>query len=463
MTGKMESVMHSRAIMLTRRIALAVVLLLVPAGTTHAAIDGITVANGATVPFTAKLGHVETPDGGSLLIWGYAHGAGLAQYPGPTLIVEQGASFSIALTNEEIPAPVSLVFPGMTGVTASGGANTQAGVLTREALVGGTVTYQLTATHAGTYPYHTGSRADLGVDMGLTGAIVVRPAGFNPIAPRAYSHVGTSYDREYLFFLTEMDPNLHNTVEFHGLPALDATDNISGSFAVYWFINGRAAPDTMLEANTPNLPHQPYSALTKMFPGERVLMRVVGGGRDAHPFHHHGNHALVIARDGRLLESAPGLGPDLGYNVFTIQSSPGETVDAIFEWTGKDLGWDIYGTVAEHPHTCTQATCTDTTPVDGRNDSTGEACYDDTTKEYCPDHNKPFPVALPDVQELTIGPHYSGSPFMGVSGFTPPSHVNLNPNSGFLHMWHSHTEKEIVNFDIFPGGMMTMMMVEPRP
>ena len=27
-------------------------------------------------------------------------------------------------------------------------------------------------------------------------------------------------------------------------------------------------------------------------------------------------------------------------------------------------------------------------------------------------------------------------------------------------MWHSHTEKEMVNFDIFPGGMMTMLIIE---
>ncbi len=28
-------------------------------------------------------------------------------------------------------------------------------------------------------------------------------------------------------------------------------------------------------------------------------------------------------------------------------------------------------------------------------------------------------------------------------------------------MWHSHAEKELTNFDIFPGGMMSMMVVEP--
>jgi hypothetical protein len=28
-------------------------------------------------------------------------------------------------------------------------------------------------------------------------------------------------------------------------------------------------------------------------------------------------------------------------------------------------------------------------------------------------------------------------------------------------MWHSHTERELTNFDIFPGGMMTMLFVVP--
>jgi hypothetical protein len=28
-------------------------------------------------------------------------------------------------------------------------------------------------------------------------------------------------------------------------------------------------------------------------------------------------------------------------------------------------------------------------------------------------------------------------------------------------MWHSHTEKELTNNDIFPGGMLTMLIIEP--
>ena len=46
-------------------------------------------------------------------------------------------------------------------------------------------------------------------------------------------------------------------------------------------------------------------------------------------------------------------------------------------------------------------------------------------------------------------------------GALPPGEGGLNPNSAYPFMWHSHTEKELTNFDIFPGGMLSMMVVEP--
>ena len=33
--------------------------------------------------------------------------------------------------------------------------------------------------------------------------------------------------------------------------------------------------------------------------------------------------------------------------------------------------------------------------------------------------------------------------------------------AGFAYMWHSHNEREITTNNIFPGGMMMMMMVDP--
>ena len=104
--------------------------------------------------------------------------------------------------------------------------------------------------------------------------------------------------------------------------------------------------------------------------------------------------------------------------------------------------------------------------------------------EWCADHNKPLeskpfgqvggggPVTLPDPNILTNGPWYGGSPYLGPDangravGPTPipPSGTVANdPGSeaGFAYMWHSHNEREITTNNIFPGGMMMMMLVDP--
>jgi len=416
----------------------------------HAAIDGV---SGINFSLTASEGYIDTPDGDSLLVWGYALDAGLMQYPGPTLIVNQGDTVTITL-NHDLPFntgdPVSLVFPGQENVTATGGT---AGEITQEALPASPVTYTFTANHAGTYIYHSGSNPEIQIEMGLVGAIIVRPATAN----QAYSHADSTYDYEYLFLLTEMDPAIHYAVEW-GEPVDNTNYN-----PVLWFINGRNGPDTMADANVPWLPHQPYNILPRVHPGDKALLRFVVAGRDLHPFHTHGNHFRLIARDGRLLESATGLGADLSREDFTLQSVPGATYDAIWNWTGEKMGWDVFGDPkldATLAHSCSNAACPDT-DGNGFHDTTGAACFDQTTREYCPDHGRDFPVITTELQDLTFGGFFSGSPFLGAFGDLPPGEGGLNLNGGMFYMWHSHTEKEIVNNDIFPGGMLTMMIVEP--
>jgi hypothetical protein len=256
-----------------------------------------------------------------------------------------------------------------------------------------------------------------------------------------------------------MDPRIHDMVAAGNLALVDTTT----FFPVYWFINGRTAPDTMGEAHSPLLPYQPYNCMPMAHPGERILMRMVGAGRDMHPYHTHGNHHRVIARDGRLLSS--GSGADLAEANFTTNVVPGMTYDAIFVFTGEKLGWDMYGPVdtacvdanndgladgMSMPMHCHDATCLD---------ANGDG-FDDATQEYCADHGKGFPVTLPHQQELTFGPWWGGSPFLGALGALPPGEGGFNPNGGFFYMWHSHNEKEITNFDIFPGGMLTMIVIE---
>jgi manganese oxidase len=439
----------------------AVALMLCLSGHANALVEGWEgdkVGTVHTFSLTARDDFISTSDGNSHYTWGYAHGTTYAmQYPGPTLIVNQGDTVNIVLNNT-LPVPVSIVFPGQKDVIATGGSP---GVLTREAPAapsGSTVpvqgpTYSFIAAEPGTYLYHSGTNADLQVEMGLVGAIIVRPTGFaygdgtSHPNRKAYRNDATKYDRETLFLLTEMDPAVHWTVYgqvYSGQPVQIDTTTIKPSM---WFINGRNAPDTQLDSYVYWLPTQPYNALPRMHPGEKLLMRMVNAGRELHPFHHHGNHALPIAKDGRVLNATmdnAGV-PDITAPDFTVRAVPGQTMDLIYEWTGKSIGWDIYGTVAQNPHSCTP-------------DLQG---YDTSTREWCADHNKPIPVTIPGQLDLSAGEHYGGSPFLGLSGSLPQGHPGLNTTGGYYHMWHSHNEKEVTTDDIFPGGMMTMLIIEP--
>ena len=154
----------------------------------------------------------------------------------------------------------------------------------------------------------------------------------------------------------------------------------------------------------------------------------------ASPLILNGNHVKVIAKDGRVLESSPGTGADLSTMEFTVTVAPGETIDGIFQWTGEKLGWDIYGHAPGDPL---------------------------EPNEYAPDHGKPVPTTVPNPIDVFPSTMYSGSPYLGTVGFLPPGGAGqLNPTGAYFFMWHSHNEDEIVNFNIFPGGMMTMSMVE---
>ena len=402
-----------------------------------AGIDGET---GTSFDLTAEAGYVSMPDGASIYSWGYTTGSDM-QLPGPTLIVTEGDTLTIKLNNALPVAAgnVSAVFPGLEVTATSGGV---AGAVTREAQTGGSVTYTVKASKPGTYQYHSGTRPDLQVEMGLYGAIVVEPATVGTGCTKsAYEHPETCFDREYLFILSEIDLDVHQAAEAQagGAGPIDVgmspDDPDAKPFTPeYWLINGRAAPDTMAAAGTDVLRHQPYNSFPMMHPGERVLTRVIGAGRDSHPFHLHGNHVQVLAQDGDLMVSETDSDKLSGPLLFTIPSTPGSTFDAVFEWTGKDLGWDIYGHDPSDPL---------------------------EPNEYAPDHGRPLPVDLPQQSALAFGGFYSGSPYLGALGTLPPGEGGLNPDAGFSYMWHSHAEKELVNNDVFPGGMMTMMIVVP--
>jgi FtsP/CotA-like multicopper oxidase with cupredoxin domain len=427
-------------------VVVSALLFAAPAG---AEIPGLT---GTSFALVATSGYIQNGDGNNLFFWGYADGnppSGTVnvQYPGPTLIVNQGDTVTVTLTNW-LAEPVSLLFPGMDNVTAAPSDNNGIrGIFTWEAPPGGgTATYTFAANRPGTFYYQSGTNLDKQLEMGLFGAIIVRPAGFDNTAPTAYGDASSAYTREYLFLLSEMDDRYHNEVE-RG-EEIDTTT----FFPTYWFFNGRNSPDSMAAPDVPYLPHQPYNALPMMHPGERALIRIIGMGRDQHPFHTHANHSLVVAWDGMPLTSDPGNFPatataDLGELAFSVTSAPGRTSDSIYEWTGARLGWDIYG--------------------DPNDPLTAHACnpnaqgFDPVTSEWCADHGNPLPVLIPDQKDVDAGPFFSGSPFLGQKVPLPPGKGIFNVDGSFFQIWHSHSEKEMTNNDVFPGGMMTFMVIVP--
>ena len=283
-----------------------------------------------------------------------------------------------------------------------------------------------------------------------------------------------------------MDPLIHQQAEDQvrvdaAKPAAQQCAKPSGCLVVatepyvpaYFMINGRSMPDLMEPNYVRHFPNQPYNANPHMHPGELTLLRITGTGRWQHPFHEHGNHVRVLARDGNLITTATNklAGPLL----FTTTTTPGMAMDGIFQWTGKGLNWDVFGhaTGITDSETCVP-------DANGYYTSNPRA---NNYYEWCGDHLKPLeakpfgavgkggPVTLPDPNIFAFGAWYAGSPYLGPDATAravgntpiPPSGTvgNAGDEAGFFFMWHSHNEREITTNNAFPGGMFMMMGVDP--
>ncbi len=518
------------------RLLLVPVLVMLFAATVYASAPGIT---GTTFNLTARDAFISQPDGASVYSWGYGCSSAPSgfnppatlmpgatcptmQVPGPTLIVMEGQTVTVNLTNN-LPTSAgntSILFPGFN-VTATGGV---VGLLTHEALpcptptacTTNTVSYTFVASSPGTRAYYSGSQGDLQVEMGLYGAIIVVPTavptgctavGSIPahyvapgnsaeadyrLAASAYDNPRSCYDREYLFQFSEMDPGIHKNALAQvtartGCAATSPTCHLDVPtepyHPAYFMINGRSMPDDMDPNYAREYPHQPYNGNPHMHPGEQVLLRIIGQGRWQHPFHEHGNHVRILGRDGNLILSSTTAGEVnlAGPLLFTTTTTPGLAMDGIFYWTGKGLNWDPYGHNPASSDSTAKLPCTP--DANGYNTAATTAL---NYYEWCQDHNKPLeaapfgdvagggPATLPDPNILANGAWFGGSPYLGPNatgravgptGTTPPSGTIANSptgEAGFAFMWHSHNEREITTNNIFPGGMLMMMLVDSR-
>ncbi len=552
-------------------------------------IIGGAAGSNATFSLTAQPAYLNQPDGSAVYSWGYGcsappagflpdpQGANPAldgirlnatcpsmQVPGPTLIVWEGTTVTVTLTNGLPTAAgnTSILFPGFQVLsscpTSSTAGAPQQGLLTCEAVPSGSVTYTFVAATPGTHAYYSGTQGDLQVEMGLYGAVIVLPKAVPAncdysnsasgglhyangkveaahgeldyaLAHAAYDHPDTCYDREYLFQWAEMDSRIHKQAEAQvndpirvaactsgpSTPGCSLNVQTEPYHPAYFLINGRSMPDLMDPNYASEYPHQPYNGNPHMHPGELTLIRTIGQGRWQHPFHEHANHVRILARDGNLILSNsqisyPGTTTPAqalaGILMFNTDTTPGQAFDGIFYFTGRGLNWDPYG---HHPNDTSDPLGSLPCYPDSNgywtanspnffNTSSNPAGYGVVNYyEWCQDHNKPVqvnpfgdvaaggPATLPDPDIFTNGAWYGGTPYLGpdatlrggnpacAGGANPPdagctnllpSNTQANPANerGWAFMWHSHNEREITTNNVFPGGMLMMMLVDSR-
>jgi len=422
---------------LKRRWWLAVPALLLPVAARSSEVAAATQPSGimcttssspnASFSLTASADYISMPDGNSIWAWSYGPTGGAFQFPGPQLCVNSGDTVTIVLHNT-LPEATSIMFPGIDNVQANGapaqpelnGDGSTLSSLTNSApATSGSVTYSFVAGNPGTYLYQSGTDSGKQVQMGLYGALIVRPAGH---ADWAYSTMSDQFDptTEFVMLLSEIDPNLHSAVEL-GQPY-----DVTTLHPRYWLINGRSFPDTIAPNNAAWLPNQPYGSLMHVkvtdpsAPGGNhppALIRYLNAGSRNHPFHPHGENGRLIARDATPLLNATG--GDLSYETFAFSIGSGQTWDQLYHYDNQ---------------------------------------------EHFDQANNPVPITLPQLQNLVFkdnATYYSGSPYLGQKGKLPVATTSFNECGEYYMVMHSHALNEVANYDAGFGGMLTLERIDP--
>ncbi len=409
--------------------------------------DNVTVDSGPPAPTGGPI----TPEEQQL--------AGNAQFPGPIIYASKGDVVEIRLKNlgvtfESAPNdPHSIHLHGMDVNAANDGVpETSVGAVPANLTTGGqpvpgagnVVVYMFSPKVAGTYMYHCHQEADIHVQMGMYGALVIYNSGDAAAKNGPGSGSGSlfnwKYDKDVVLMLTEIDVGQHVS-EQTGAGDFNPVDYKPQ----YWLINGLSFPNT-IHANLTSgfnwdnwiAAHPGYDPLVvgrvnkKSFAGntgEKVLLRMINLGFETQPMHMHGFHGKIIGSDQRAwiwaqpLQPILGAGkPGVGLEKNTLTIGSGET----YEWLLD------FGTWKNQPISTYAA---------------------GTQSRYNPGSNN-LPVVNTDTSQPAI-PGYTGGP--EVSGVAGSDYLT----NGQLFPFHNHDDYKATNNGVYPGGMFTMIQTVP--
>jgi len=333
---------------------------------------------------------------------------------------------------------------------------------------GNVIYYMFTAKLPGTYFYHCHQEADIHVTMGMYGALIVynkgeigaRDALTGGGPGKAGKLFGAKYDKDYVLLLSDTDVRQH--LSEAGLKSIETGNSVinltdiqkDGAFnpahykPQYWFINGLSFPET-IGANGTNFvygdwikAHPGYDALVSGKVnvtgadgrrGQKVLVRMINMGFEAHPMHMHGFHATVLGSDQRAWPwaSLSSFIPGSGMEKNTLHIGSGEEYDLLF-----DFG-DVAVTSTYAAGTQSRYVASPTPSPVGPIPTTNLAINDPSGNPYIP------------------GPTVHGAQVPDLPGTQTQGFYNVGSQ---VFVFHNHDDYKASNDGAYPGGMFTILL-----
>ncbi len=416
-------------------------------------LNGIGTAGALVTKTTAGAactGNWPTPVAGPVAAGCEAQLAGNAQWPAPLIYATVGDVVTInfknlGVTNKGSPNdPHSVHLHGLDVDSANDGVpETSVGAVPANLAVpgaGNVIVYMFTAKNPGTYMYHCHQEADIHVQMGMYGALIVLEPKSTLGGPGTLW--GWNYDKDFVILLSEVDTRQHVS-EQKGLVGGNAFNPVLYQ-PQYWVINGLSFPNT-IHANgaATGAPfnwtnwiaaHPGYDPLItgSVSKGQKVLIRLINLGFETQPMHMHGFHGKILGSDQRAWTWAQPAGvnkfnTDSGLEKNTVTIGSGEVYEWLIDFGKQQL------TATYQPGTQSRYTTADNDPSEN-------------TKTANP------AIPVPGVAGVT----YTGGPQV-----TGTIIGNTVTGGGQYFPFHNHDDYKATNNGVYPGGMFTMIVPTP--
>ena len=325
-----------------------------------------------------------------------------AEWPGPTIELEQGEEFYLSLTNvgtvirPDLFDPHTVHFHGFPNAATVFDGVPEVSISIN---MGATLTYYYNIVEPGTYIYHCHVEATEHMEMGMLANLYVHPAqdvtgctgaipcpvaarkgGTEPGAPEGYTYNDndgtTAFDVEEAIQVSSMDSNFHDASLFvQPLPfaALEST---------YPMINGRGYPDTVISGDLPaptdnivevaghapgkvtgetdgpvlnnGTPTQTMDSVISVNAGEKLLLRLSNVSVDRfYTLTAQGLPMQIVGTGARQMRGVTG--KNLYRDVASVNFGGGETHDVIIDTTGVAPGtYFLYSTELHQMSNLTQ-------------------------------------------------------------------------------------------------------------